>query len=169
MDRASDYVSAGRRFESSRARQFSFHARLCVVDMTKKHKEKLKELGVSIVYLFGSRANGTRTRASDTDIGVVFRDGELGDDNRDEYHALFELFSELYPDSKLDIVFLQRAPLSLQYSAIREGRILFEDDAAKTADYEKQTIDQYLDFRPVLDFFDRAAAEEYGKAKSPRQ
>lgn len=137
--------------------------------MTRKHKEKLKELGVSIVYLFGSRATGRKAPSSDTDIGVVFRDFEFGSDKRAVYHALYQLFSELYPDSKLDIVFLQTSPLPLQYSAIKEGKILFENDPIATVNYENQTINQYLDFRPVMDFFDRTTMEAYAKATSSHQ
>jgi predicted nucleotidyltransferase len=137
--------------------------------MTRKHKERLKELGVSIVYLFGSRATGRKAQSSDTDIGVVFRDFEFGNDKRAAYHALYQLFSELYRDSRLDIVFLQTSSLSLQYSAIKEGKILFENDPIATVNYENQTINQYLDFRPVMDFFDRATMEGYAKAKSSHQ
>ena len=78
--------------------------------------------------------------------------------------AFFQIFSELYPDSKVDIVFLQTAPLALQFFAIKEGKILWEGDARFTADYEDLVIQEYLDFRPVLDFFDRAAEERYAKA-----
>ena len=39
----------------------------------------------------------------------------------------------------------------------------FEEDPVFTADYEHEVIKQYLDFRPVLDFFDRTAAERYAK------
>jgi predicted nucleotidyltransferase len=137
--------------------------------MTKKHKERLKALGVLTAYLFGSRANRTRTQASDTDIGVVFRSLDPGNDDRAIYHALYQLFSELYPDSPLDIVLLQRSPLSLQYSAVKDGKILYESDPVSTADYEYRLINQYLDFRPLLDIFDRAAADRYGEEKRSSQ
>ena len=137
--------------------------------MTRKHKERLQQLGVSIVYLFGSRATGRKAPSSDTDIGVVFRDFEFDSDKRAAYHALYQLFSELYRDSRLDIVFLQTSPLSLQYSAIKEGKILFENDPIATANYENRTINEYLDFRPVMDFFDRSTMEGHAKAKSSHQ
>ncbi len=70
----------------------------------------------------------------------------------------------MYGVPKIDIVFLQAAPLSLQYSAIKEGKILFEENPLLTADYEHGVINQYLDFKPVLDFFDRSMAERYAKA-----
>jgi len=131
--------------------------------MRKDLKKKLKQLGVSVVYLFGSRVIGRHSKLSDIDIGVVIKDFSLSNDTRALYTALYKLFSELYSDSKIDIVYLQTAPLSLQYSAIRNVKILFEEDPVFTADYEHGVIKQYLDFRPVLDFFDRTAAERYAK------
>jgi hypothetical protein len=76
---------------------------------------------------------------------------------------LYQLFSAVYPRSKLDIVFLESAPLPLQYSAIRDGKLIFEKDPKFTADYENRVINQFLDFKPVLDFFDRVTMERYAK------
>jgi predicted nucleotidyltransferase len=126
--------------------------------------QKLKKLKISIVYLFGSKAIGKKTPSSDIDIGVVSKDPLSGGDTRDLYENLYGIFSEIYRVPKIDIVFLQMAPLSLQYSVIKEGKILFEEDPLVTADYEHRVINQYLDFRPVLDFFDRISDEKYAKA-----
>ena len=131
--------------------------------MKKIFKEKLKQLGISIVYLFGSKVTGRGNKLSDIDIGVVLKGLPLRGDTRVLYNTLYKLFSELYPNSKIDIVFLQRAPLSLQYSAMKEGRVLFEEDPLLTADYEYKVINQYLDFRPVLDFFDQVGMERYAQ------
>jgi len=106
---------------------------------------------------------GKRSPLSDVDIGVVFKIPPQGSDAKSEYQSLYEIFSELYPKSKMDIVLLQIAPLSLQYSVIREGKILFEEDPVFRADYENTVINQYLDFRPILDYFDQIATERYAK------
>jgi predicted nucleotidyltransferase len=103
-------------------------------------------------------------RSSDIDIGMVIKTTPTGRDTRAIYNILYRLFSDLYRQFKLDIVFLQTATLSLQYSAIKEGKVIFEEDPRFTADYENRVINQYLDFRPVLDFFDRVTMERYGKA-----
>jgi hypothetical protein len=66
----------------------------------------------------------------------------------------------------LDIVFLQTAPLTLQYSAIKDGKILFEEDPRFTADYVNLVMNQYLDFKPVLDLFDQVSMERYAKTES---
>ena len=116
-------------------------------------KAELKKLRASTVYLFGSRAIGRTSRLSDVDIGVVLKDPM--EDTRSSYKILYELFSAIYPSSRLDIVFLHKASLALQYFAIKDGKIIFEEDPKSTADYENRVINQYLDFRPVLDLFDR--------------
>jgi predicted nucleotidyltransferase len=131
--------------------------------MRKQLRNKLQTLQVSVVYLFGSGAIGKRTRSSDIDIGVVFKELRPGEDTRALYNALYGIFSEIYQASKIDLVFLQKASLSLQYSALKEGKILFEGDPFFTADYEQRVINQYLDFKPVLEFFDRSTTERYAK------
>ncbi len=131
--------------------------------MRRELKERFKEFGFTVIYIFGSSATGKRTPLSDIDIGVVFKNPPSGRDIRKLYNASYQLFSELYPGLKVDIVFLQAASLSLQYSAIKEGKIIFEEDPLFTSDYEYRIVNQYLDFRPVLDFFDRVVSERYVK------
>jgi predicted nucleotidyltransferase len=132
--------------------------------MKKELKSKFEELGVIVVYLFGSKATGRQSRLSDTDIGVVLKEALPGNDTRSLYHNLYNLFASIYPTSRLDIVFLQEAPLALQYSTITEGKILFEKDPQLTVDYENYVINQYLDFRYILDYFDEVTRERYAEA-----
>jgi predicted nucleotidyltransferase len=131
--------------------------------MKKDIKKKLKESGILVVYLFGSRAIGKGSRLSDVDLGIVLKNPVPGKDTRSLYTKLYKLFATIYPSSKVDIVFLQSAPLSLQYHAVKEGKILFEEDSRLRADYENMVVKQYLDFKPVLDFFDRVTMERYGE------
>jgi len=132
--------------------------------MKKKIKEEIRKLGVSIIYIFGSRAVGRGSALSDVDIGVVLKNPPIDGDTRALYNKLYGLVSDQYPKSKLDLVFLQTAPLALQFFAIRDGKVLFEEDSRYTADYECRVIQEYLDFRPVLDLFDKVTAERYAKA-----
>jgi len=131
--------------------------------MKREFKDKFKQLGISIVYLFGSKVTGRGNKWSDRDIGVVLKNLPPSSDTRALYNALYKLFSELYPKSKIDIVFLQKAPLSLQYSAIKEGKVLFEVNPKITVDYENKVVNQYLDFRPILDLFDHIQMERYAQ------
>lgn len=126
--------------------------------MKREFKNQLKRLGISIVYLFGSASKGRISPMSDIDIGVVFNDTHMLKSMSETYVKLYKIFAELYPSFTIDIVFLQSAPLTLQYDAIRNGRVLFETDPKLRADYEANVMEMYLDFMPVLKVFDDMAA-----------
>jgi predicted nucleotidyltransferase len=132
--------------------------------MKLNEKSKLRELGIAAVYLFGSKAIGTSTPMSDMDIGVVLKEPKTVKDTRVLYTALYDVFVERYPARELDIVFLQTAPIPLQYHAIKEGRILYEEDPRFTADYVANVINGYLDFKPVLEYFDTISSARYAHA-----
>lgn len=74
--------------------------------MKKKLKEELKRLGVAIVYLFGSKATRQISSLSDIDLGFVFKNFPPDGDAGLTYDKLVELFLKIYPNSKLDLVFL---------------------------------------------------------------
>ena len=69
--------------------------------MKKALKEELTKLGILIVYLFGSKAIGKGSPLSDVDIGVVCKDPMEDVDTRSLYKRLYELFSDLCPQSRL--------------------------------------------------------------------
>lgn len=126
--------------------------------LTKKDKDRLSDLGVGVVYLFGSAAHGIQTASSDVDIGIVMSDPKMALGNTmPMYSELFELLGELVKDSnKLDIVFLQRAPLELRFDAIKNGRPLYEATTGFRLDFEESVTKAYCDFRPILREFDEA-------------
>jgi len=129
--------------------------------MKSGYEIKLRELGISLVYLFGSKAAGTSTPMSDTDIGVVLKKPTALKDARVLYKALYYLFTWQFPAAEIDIVFLQSAPLPLQFHAAREGKILFEADAVVASDYEAHVTNMYLDFKPILEYLDEISSERY--------
>ena len=118
--------------------------------LSQKIKEKLKELGVEIVFLFGSAVTSTQTSLSD--IGVVFKNFERIKPNIGKFYGeIFNLFLNEFKvkEEKLDLIFLQEAPLSLQYKAIAEGEILYSQDPEFLADYIEYVLKYYFDFKPV--------------------
>lgn len=126
--------------------------------LTESHEEILRKLGVGIVYLFGSCAQNADTALSDVDIGVVMLDPDIaGKNTMPVYSEFFELFSDLVKDSnKLDIVFLQRAPLELKFDVIKHGRVLYEASLDFRLNFEENVTMAYCDFRPILKEFDEA-------------
>jgi uncharacterized protein len=118
--------------------------------ISEKTKEKLRDLGVGIVYLFGSRATGTAFSNSDYDIGVVFLDYSKKID-MEIISSIYSTLNEEFPDKirgpKLDISYLQNANAALQVKAINEGIVLFESDSNFRANYEEEVVKRYDDYR----------------------
>jgi uncharacterized protein len=110
--------------------------------MKRYYRDKLRKLGVATVFLFGSRGSGNVSPLSDTDIGVLMKIHPPDAEITGLYHRFYDLFSDLFPGSRVDIVTLQTAPLPIQYAAVSEGKILFEEDPVFTADYIHQVINQ---------------------------
>jgi predicted nucleotidyltransferase len=124
----------------------------------------MKKLGILAVYLFGSEAERTTTVRSDIDIGIVFKYKKNLGDTRPLYNALYSEFSKIFKPTflrQLDIVFLQNAPITLQYNAIAYGRVVYEEDPVQRADYEEKVVNQYIDFKPLLEYFDIIALKRY--------
>lgn len=134
----------------------------------KKHIKTLRELGVEIIYLFGSQAEGRPGPLSDVDIGVVFSEPEKYRNNTmDAYNKIYDIFQDVLPKSYLrkrfklrgheyDIVFLQFAPVSLQFAAITKNKILYQKNDKKRFNYQETVLKSYLDFRHYLNIFQDA-------------
>lgn len=139
---------------------------MAAITLSKKSKQKLRELGVALVYLFGSRATDHYHALSDVDIGVVVRNTEERLRNQmDFYLKVYEILSEDIPDHKegpkLDISLLQKANPALVAKAISEGRILMETDANFRADFEEYAIKKYNDYLPFKREYEDATLKAF--------
>lgn len=105
---------------------------------------------VLFAYIFGSFVKGTFTQESDIDIAVYLRDGV------DPAEFVFSLMPEIVHSTgcdKIDLIVLNRAPLSLKYMVQKEGRLVFERDEDKRIDFETQTRLFFWDFSPQLEVY----------------
>lgn len=126
-------------------------------------KEKLEKLGVSVVYLFGSQAEGTAKNFSDFDFGILLKDSKILFDFKERkkiYDNLYDIFSaQIKHLVNIDIVFLQDVYLQLQYHTISRGKIIYEEDPKISADYKEKVIEEYADFAPIRKEFHKAILE----------
>ena len=126
--------------------------------------EKLQELGVSTVYLFGSQAENTSGKLSDIDVGVIFDDPKIAYDTTGKiYTKLYDIFTDAFDMNNfkdIDIVFLQKTSLELRYNAIKTRKILFESSKNLTENFEHQTTMLYADFYPLLADFNKQVLEK---------
>jgi predicted nucleotidyltransferase len=105
------------------------------------------------VWLFGSQTDSTATAQSDIDLAVLF-DHDI--DLKEEIQ--FEIaVSNILKTDAVDIVNLNRASLLFRFRAVA-GRLLYERDFVRVANFIEQTLIAYRDFEPraqraLRDFF----------------
>ncbi len=128
------------------------------IKFAKKHLNTFKKLGIETIYLFGSHAQGNTHPLSDIDIGVVFSKPEKYKDNTmSAYSKLYNVFADVLPKEYLkkrfkmrahefDLVFLQFAPFSLQFNAIRDAKVLYEKDEEERLNYQEYVVKRNADF-----------------------
>lgn len=54
---------------------------------------------------------------------------------------------------RVDLVNLNKAPITLQFRAISEGRIIFEKDYVTTCDFVERVIGRYQDYAIDLHYY----------------
>lgn len=116
--------------------------------------------GVAVAYLFGSRAHGRATAASDHDVAVLFVAPEPALD------ATARLGGDLSAalGTAVDVVDLDRATLELRGRVAESGRLMFTADEPRRVRFEVDARLRWIEFRPVLRetgraFLQRVAAE----------
>ncbi|MBC7189702.1 nucleotidyltransferase domain-containing protein [Candidatus Aerophobetes bacterium] len=127
--------------------------------MKKKPKfdeEKLESLGVVAILIFGSVIDGTFHKGSDIDFAVLFKDKTVI--LKDPVKIYGEIYDELSENfkGKIDIVYLHESPLSLQFNAVTEGKLLFCSDIEFFYEYKDKIVMQYLDFKYFENIFNEA-------------
>ncbi len=93
-------------------------------------------------FLFGSQEDGTATPQSDIDLAVLFdRDLEFKEE-LDFGVALCDVL-DAYKD--VDVVNLNKADLLFRFRAVA-GKLVYERDAVRVADFIEQTLIEYRHF-----------------------
>ncbi len=118
--------------------------------------QSLRDIGVLLVYVFGSFAENTNGPLSDLDIGVLFEHSVDLRNKNSLYHELYITLADEFPGKNLDIVFLNTASLELRTDVITYGRVLYEALKYLRLDFEENTLREYADFKPHLTTFNKA-------------
>ena len=129
------------------------------IKFTKKQISQLRKIDIGVIYLFGSRAKGKIHPFSDFDIGIVFNEPEkYKDKTLDIYLRLYDIFIDVLPKDYLkrrfemreyefDLVFLQFAPINLQFNAIKDGEVLYEKNKEAKFRYQEDVMKRIADFQ----------------------
>ncbi len=99
---------------------------------------------------FGSHATQYQRDESDIDFALLFEDNI-------SILAEMEILSDLsniLSFENVDLTNLNKAPVSLQFEALR-GEIIYEKDYYKTSDFMEYVFKQYASYLPALKSFER--------------
>jgi predicted nucleotidyltransferase len=106
------------------------------------------------VYLFGSLASGRGRLDSDLDLAVISGHDRPSSEKLD---ILARLAQEGF--CNVDLVFLPKDDIVLQYEAVRMNRIVYRRPEFDSAAFYSLVIRRYLDFVPYLDVQRKAYKE----------
>lgn len=106
----------------------------------------LRDHGVAVGYLFGSRAAGSAAPGSDHDLAVLF------DDPVPPLDATARLGGALAAclGTSVDVVDLDRATVELRGRVADTGRLLHSTDEVRRVRFEVDARMRWIEFRPVL-------------------
>ena len=130
------------------------------VKFSKKQKKVFEELGVSLVYVFGSQIDGTQNKLSDIDVGVVFDKNRKKRTEKD-YTKLFDVFTDVFREyRKVDLIFLQDASLMLQSRVVFGGKLLYQgNDELAEVNYKEFVMKRHADTQYFRDMRQKAILE----------
>ena len=137
-----------------------------IIEQLKKAPEVLMPYKGKVValLLFGSLHHREATLLSDIDLAVLYHS------NLDKHHML-KVHTQLYGDisqliqtDDFDLVNLNLAPLTVQFSAIEDKTILVLHNPEELVDFQARVMSAYQDFYPVLQEYYRNRLKLLGVA-----
>ena len=112
------------------------------------------------VYLFGSSASGETRPDSDIDLAILLdQTSRSGDESDilarfDREMTLTGSMETFVHGRKLDVLFLDAAPIQLRFQVLSTGFLLYENESRRLdrIEFEVTTVKRYFDLKPLLDF-----------------
>ena len=114
-----------------------------------------KDRHILFGYIFGSAALGFTNRESDIDMAVYLETNQVKD--------MFEKRLKMSEDCQsllkkpVDVVILnEERSIFFKFVIIKEGTVVFERDHGQRVDFELRTMQEYYDYQPFLDAYNKA-------------
>lgn len=121
-------------------------------------QEKLKKIAKKYqlleVYLFGSKISGFEREDSDLDVAVRFQKGlPLIKKRAKVYGNLFSDLSVCFPGQKVDLIFIEEAPLHFQFKIVVQGELIFTTNQDDSFSFREKVVNFYRDYKYFIDEF----------------
>ena len=125
-------------------------------------KEVMDEIGkivsgfdyVSAAYVFGSYIHNDDF--NDIDVALLISK-ELNPYSRFKFEMQVarELERRIKPRFEFDVKILNHSPIEFQYEVLNSGKVVFLRDGTENAEYESETISNYLDFQTTAEYLNK--------------
>lgn len=126
------------------------HYKRALENLVEKIRTNLEsEPAVLFGYLFGSVAAGNAISTSDIDV-AVYLINENKTNLLDRRLALIEKLTRAL-QKEVDVLVLNTASPFLKYAVLKEGALVFEREPQERIEFELKAINEYFDYKPVLD------------------
>jgi|GEM_PF-1198658 len=118
----------------------------------KKLKEVAERYKLAEVYLFGSKITGFAREDSDLDVGVRFQNGLPPATERGRvYGNIFADLGPVFGKEKIDLTFIEEAPLHLQFKVVCKGKLIYAKEKIKACNFLEKVANQYRDYKFFID------------------
>lgn len=110
------------------------------------------QTNIIAAYIFGSFAEGVETIKSDVDIALL-----LDHTHNNIFDYRLELMDALSVmlERETDVVILNDVPVLLQFQVIKKGKLIFERNADKRAQFQMRVMGRYYDYEKFFKFQSR--------------
>lgn len=113
---------------------------------------------IFFAYLFGSTVQGKTNFESDIDLAVFLDEKERCDLFKKRLSLIEEIQAVL--KKPVEVVILNEIKsIFFKFVIIKEGKLIFERDRNQRIDFELKTMQDYYDFRPFIEAYNRAYLE----------
>lgn len=106
----------------------------------------IKEPDILGVWIVGSYGTEYQREDSDIDFAILF-DKDI--DDMEEMKFACDI-TDILKVENIDTINLKKAPITLQFKTIKEGRNLYEADYIKVCDYIEYVINEYSGFKSII-------------------
>ncbi|MHA1300337.1 MAG: type VII toxin-antitoxin system MntA family adenylyltransferase antitoxin [Candidatus Helarchaeota archaeon] len=113
-----------------------------------------KDKDVLLGYIFGSYAKNTQNKLSDIDFAIFLKKNKKDYLINKRMEYIGKLI-EIFKINEVDLVILNNAPIFLQYVIIKTGNLIFSRDEKTRVKYETRVIRDYLDIKPLFDYYNK--------------
>ena len=130
------------------------------MDQEEKIQNKLKPLlkkekDILFAYLFGSVAQGKTNYESDIDLAIYLSEKKDGDFFKKKV-SLIEKAQSILKKSTEVVILNEISSIFFKFVIIKEGRVIFEREHGERVDFELRTMQEYYDFQPFIEAYNKA-------------